>query len=560
MPGPDQPRRPGFAPPDDHHPARPGAPAPTRPVQPGEAARPDGVAQVGYAPPGDAAGYGPRPGGAVRIAGRLRALSARTSLRVKLIAGMLVLVTAGLTVMSVASVYVLREYLVDRADVQLSAAVEQAIGQVVPQLRRPAADIGIRVPSEMYAQVRSADGQILDEEAAFGERGTPQLPAHLDGRMNEPFTVPGNGGSGASWRVLAESLPGGSILIVGLSQDELQRTVGQLIAIDAIVGVLVVGVLAGVGVWVVRASMRPLAAIEQTAGAIAAGDLSRRVPEADPSTEVGRLASALNSMLAQIEAAFRARAESEASARRSEELARRSEERMRRFVADASHELRTPLTAIRGFAEFYRQGAARSPDELDRLIGRIEDTASRMSLLVEDLLLLARLDRQRPIERRPVDLLAVAADTVQETRMVAPDREIELSVSGEVAFQVIGDEARLRQVLGNLLTNAVTHTPAGTPVEVRLRPGTLRDAPAAVLEVADEGPGLTREQAERVFERFYRVDPARGPQTRSSKQSGTGLGLAIVAALVAAHDGAVEVDSEPGEGAVFRVLLPLAPD
>ncbi|GAA4099854.1 HAMP domain-containing sensor histidine kinase [Actinomadura miaoliensis] len=564
MPAPDQPRGPDFVPPDDHRPADPGAPAPTRPVQGGGATRPDGVAPVGYGGgplPGGAGGYGAAgPGWAARLAERLRAVAGRTSLRVKLIAGMLVLVTLGLTVMSVASVYVLREYLIDRADVQLNAAVEQAIGQVVPQLRRPATDIGIRVPSEMYAQVRSADGQILDEEAAFGERGTPRLPANLDGRMNQPFTVRGNGGSGASWRVLAEPLPGGSILVVGLSQDELQRTVGQLIAIDATVGVLVVGVLAGVGVWVVRASMRPLAAIEQTAGAIAAGDLSRRVPDADPSTEVGRLGSALNSMLAQIEAAFRARAESEASARRSEELARRSEERMRRFVADASHELRTPLTAIRGFAEFYRQGAARSPDELDRLIGRIEDTASRMGLLVEDLLLLARLDRQRPIERRPVDLLAVAADTVQETRMVAADREIELSVSGEVAFQVIGDEARLRQVLGNLLTNAVTHTPAGTPVEVRLRPGTLRDAPAAVLEVADEGPGLTREQAERVFERFYRVDPARGPQTRSSKHAGTGLGLAIVAALVAAHDGAVEVDSEPGQGAVFRVLLPLAPD
>ncbi|WP_281179218.1 sensor histidine kinase [Actinomadura rubrobrunea] len=506
-------------------------------------------------------GYGEAgPGWAARLGDRLRRLAARTSLRVKLVAGMLVLVTLGLTVMSVASVWVLREYLIGRADVQLNAAVEQAIGQVVPQLRRPAADIGIRVPSEMYAQVRSADGEILDEETAFGERGTPRLPANLDGRMNRPFTVRGYGGSGASWRVLAEPLPGGSILVVGLSQDELERTVGRLIAIDATIGVLVVGVLTGVGVWVVRASMRPLAAIEQTAGAIAAGDLSRRVADADPGTEVGRLGSALNTMLAQIEAAFRARAESEAAARRSEELARRSEERMRRFVADAGHELRTPLTAIRGFAEFYRQGAVRSPEEVDRLIGRIEDTASRMGLLVEDLLLLARLDRQRPLERRPVDLLAVAADSVQETRMVAPDRQIELSVSGEVAFQVSGDEARLRQVLGNLLTNAVTHTPPGTPVEVRLRPGALRGAPAAVLEVADEGPGLTREQAERVFERFYRVDPARGTQTRSNRHAGTGLGLAIVAALVGAHDGTVEVDSEPGQGAVFRVLLPLAQD
>jgi two-component system OmpR family sensor kinase len=311
---------------------------------------------------------------------------------------------------------------------------------------------------------------------------------------------------------------------------------------------------------VVRASLRPLAAIEQTAGAIAAGDLSQRVAEADSRTEVGRLGRSLNTMLAQIEAAFGARAQSEAMARRSEEIARRSEEtarhseeRMRRFVADASHELRTPLTAIRGFAEFYRQGAARTPEELNRLIGRIEETAERMGLLVEDLLLLARLDQQRRIEKAPVDLLAVAADAVQEARMVGTDHPIELSVEGGVAYQVLGDEPRLRQVLGNLLTNAVTHTPAGTSVTVRLRPGSLRGTPAVVCEVADEGPGLSPEEAERVFERFYRASPSRGREDGS-----TGLGLAIVAALVAAHDGRVEVDSAPGEGAVFRVLLPLA--
>jgi len=314
----------------------------------------------------------------------------------------------------------------------------------------------------------------------------------------------------------------------------------------------VLAVLVVLGVWVVRASLRPLAAVEETAGAIATGDLSRRVPEGDPRTEMGRLGRSLNTMLGQIEAAFGARAESEAAARRSEETALRSEERMRRFIADASHELRTPLTAIRGFAEFYRQGAARSPAELDRLIGRIEETASRMGLLVEDLLLLARLDRQRPIERRPVDLLAVAADSVQEARVLAPDRKIDLSVEGGLAYQVRGDEPRLRQVLGNLLANAIAHTPEGTPVEVRLAPGTLRGAPAALVAVADQGPGLSPEQAERVFERFYRADEA-----RSRDYGGAGLGLAIVAALVAAHDGVVEADSTPGEGATFRVVLPL---
>ncbi|GAA2427328.1 sensory box histidine kinase PhoR [Actinomadura vinacea] len=482
----------------------------------------------------------------------LRALPGRTPLRLKLIAGMLVLVALGMTVMSGAGVSVLSQYLVGRSDAQLQDTMEQVVKQVVPQIGRT--DIlRLRLPGEMYVLVQGADGRGRQSIGALNETGSPKVPADLERRPGEPFTVPGRGGSGADWRILAQPLPGGGILVLGLSLDEVRRTVNQLVVIDVIVGLLVVTMLAAVGVWVVRASLRPLAAIEQTAGAIAAGDLARRVPEADPRTEVGRLGRSLNSMLAQIESAFGARAESEAAARRSEETALRSEERMRRFVADASHELRTPLTAIRGFAEFYRQGAARTPEEVDRLIGRIEEMAERMGLLVEDLLLLARLDQQRPIEKRPVDLLAVAAEAVQETRVVAPDRSIELEVEGGVAYQVVGDEPRLRQVLGNLLTNAITHTPEGTSVTVRLKPGSLGEAPAVVCEVADEGPGLSPEQAERVFERFYRANPS-----RSREDGSTGLGLAIVAALVGAHEGKVEVDSAPGEGAVFRVILPLA--
>jgi two-component system OmpR family sensor kinase len=286
------------------------------------------------------------------------------------------------------------------------------------------------------------------------------------------------------------------------------------------------------------------------------------VPDRDPRTEVGRLGRALNTMLAQIEAAFGARAASEASARRSEEAARRSEDRMRRFVADASHELRTPLTTIRGFAELYRQGAARDQAELDRLMRRIEGQAARMGLLVEDLLLLARLDRQRPLERTSVDLLALAAEAVHDARAVAPDRRIELVLGtgdgdGEVASAliVLGDEQRLRQVLANLVGNALTHTPAGSPVEVRVGAAPLDGRPGAAVEVVDHGPGLTPEQAERVFERFYRADPS-----RSQADGGTGLGLSIVAALVAVHGGTVQVDSVPGRGARFRVVLPLAPD
>lgn len=476
----------------------------------------------------------------------------RTSLRLKLIAGMLVLVTLGMTVMSAAGASVLRQYLIGRTDEQLRGSVERAVGQAAPQLRRGEDNIVVRIPSEMYGQVRTDDGRALGQNPAWGEAGRPRLPANLSRYIGRPVTVSGTRGS--QWRILAEPMPGG-VLILAFSLDEVDRTVRRLVVIDTIVGLLVLAVLAALGVWVVRASLRPLAAVEETAGAIAAGNLSRRVPEGDPRTEMGRLGRSLNTMLGQIEAAFGARAESEAAARRSQDRALRSEERMRRFVADAGHELRTPLTAIRGFAEFYRQGAGRGPAELDRLIGRIEEAASRMGLLVEDLLLLARLDRRRPFERRPVDLLAVAADSVQEARVLAPERKMDLAVEGGLAYQVRGDEPRLRQVIGNLLSNAIAHTPRGTPVEVRLAPGTLRSAPAAVVAVTDEGPGLSPEQAERVFERFYRADKA-----RSRDYGGTGLGLAIVAAIVAAHDGLVEADSARGGGATFRVVLPMDED
>ncbi|PKK15607.1 ATP-binding protein [Thermomonospora sp. CIF 1] len=492
--------------------------------------------------------------------GTLRSLPDRTPLWVKLIAAVLLLVTAGLTVTGVAGVSVLRGYLVDRVDEQLGQSARRLAGQIARPPPGPAGGpIVLRVPGDMSLQIRDADGTVRSDTQAQDADGGPRIPAELAGRYGTPFTVP-DVRSGPSWRVLAVPLKDGSSMIVGMSLGETERTVDRLIAIDLLVGLVVLVVLAGLGVWVVRVSLRPLTGIEQIAGAIAAGDLSRRVPQADPRTEVGRLAGSLNGMLAQIEAAFRARAASE-------HTARESERRMRRFIADAGHELRTPLTAIRGFAELYRQGAARDAAEIDRLIGRIEDAASRMGLLVEDLLLLARLDRQRPLERRPVDLLAVAAEAVQEARVLAPDRDIELSVESGMAYQVLGDEPRLHQVLSNLLTNAVRHTPAGTPVRVRLRPGTpaeeraLRERGAAagtsavVCEVADSGPGLTREQAERVFERFYRAD-----ESRSREDGGTGLGLAIVAALAAAHGGLAQVETAPGRGATFRVLLPQAPD
>ncbi len=335
-------------------------------------------------------------------------------------------------------------------------------------------------------------------------------------------------------------------LVRAISLSDVDDTVGRLVLLELLVGLLVLGLLGGLAYVVVRTSLRPLEEVETTAAAIAAGDLTRRVPESDPRTEVGRLSGAFNSMLGQIEVAFRAREASEGSA-----LA--SEARMRRFVADASHELRTPLTSIRGFAELYRQGAVTDRDDLDRVMRRVEDEAARMGLLVEDLLLLARLDQQRPLEQEPVDLLQVAGDAVHDARVLDPDRPIELDLRDGGAPVVLGDESRLRQVVTNLVTNALTHTPAGTPVSVSLEvsPGTDGGPDRVLLAVTDQGPGMTEADRAKVFERFYRADPSR---TRSA--GGSGLGLSIVAALVAAHGGRVGVQSAPGEGSRFLVELP----
>jgi two-component system, OmpR family, sensor kinase len=408
-----------------------------------------------------------------------------------------------------------------------------------------------------------------------------------------------------SWRVIAETqtytveTSSGAIkqekltLVAAVDLGDLGAMTTRLVLFDLIVGGAIVVVLAVVAIGVVRTNLRPLNDIELTAGQIAAGHLYHRVPEGDPRTEVGSLGRSLNAMLTQIENAFRAQQESERAAHQ-------SEERMRRFIADASHELRTPLTTIRGFAAHYRQrgGAAGprpglpagagtavtgagpeqsartdaavsaradssaagagglSPEDLDHLMGRVEAEATRMGLLVEDLLTLARLDQQRPLAMAPVDLLTLAADAVQDARIVSPGRPVDLIVAPGTAFLVEGDESRLRQVVGNLVNNAVTHTPAGTPVRVKIGRGTLETgSPAVVLDVEDDGPGMTTDQAQRVFERFYRADAA-----RNRASGGTGLGLAIVAGLVAAHGGTVSVRTAPGQGADFQVKLPLSPD
>jgi two-component system, OmpR family, sensor kinase len=457
-------------------------------------------------------------------------------LRVALVAATLVLVGLGLLASGVAVTSILRHDLLSRVDQSLIDASNgwaQAPREVLPlpnEGPNPA-----RPPSSFYVRGLSADGRVW---MAVNDRDAePLLPEDNDvGPL--PVTVNSIDGSKVRWRAVSVRGPHNELTTVAIDLSDMASTVRSLVYAQAGIGAAVLLVVGVVGYVVVRRSLRPLTEVEHTAAAIAAGELDSRVPQRDPRTEVGRLSLALNGMLAQIQ---RAVASSESSAAK----ARGSEERMRRFITDASHELRTPLTTIRGYAELYRQGAAR---DVELLMSRVESESRRMGLLVEDLLLLAQLDAQRPLEQRRVDLLALASDAVHDARSVAPQRRITMTVfDGPGTPEVIGDEARLRQVLGNLVANALQHTPETAAVTIGV--GTVGDS--AVLEVADEGPGMSEEDAQRVFERFYRTDSSR---TRTS--GGTGLGLSIVDSLVHAHGGDVMVTTKPGAGCRFRVSLP----
>lgn len=456
-------------------------------------------------------------------------------LRVALVAATLVLVAFGLLASGIAVTSILRHNLINRADQSLLAASHTwaRVPRSVPSTREdPNAG---RPPSKFYVRGVDPDGSVW---LAGNDRvAEPRLPA--DNELGpEPVTVGSLDHSGVRWRAMTVRGPGGERITVATDLADVQSTLRELIWSQVGIGTGVLLILGALGYAVVNRSLRPLGEVERTAAAIAAGQLDRRVPERDPHTEVGRLSAALNGMLAQLQ---RAVAASDSSA----EQARQSEDRLRRFITDASHELRTPLTTIRGFAELYRQGAA---EDVEPLMSRIESESRRMSLLVEDLLLLAQLDAHRPLERRWVDLLALASDAVHDGQAVAPKREITLEVlDGPGTPEVLGDEARLRQVLGNLVSNALQHTPEDAEIAVRV--GTDRDN--VVLEVADTGPGMSEKDAARVFERFFRADSSR---TRAS--GGAGLGLPIVDSLVKAHGGTVAIITGPGQGCTFRVLLP----
>jgi two-component system, OmpR family, sensor kinase len=320
---------------------------------------------------------------------------------------------------------------------------------------------------------------------------------------------------------------------VAIPLNGVDERLDRLLLVEGLVigGVLVL--LALLSWFLVRAGLRPLERIGQTADAIAAGDLSRRVDVATPKTEVGRLGLAFNAMLARLEEAFRQREASEG--------------RLRRFLADVSHELRTPLASIRGYSEVFRIGAARRPGEVDRAMTRIEEEATRMGVLVEDLLTLARLDEVRDRSVEAVDLSQLAEDAAADARAVDSTRAIEVDGDGDAI--VLGDPNQLRQVLANLMRNALVHTPAGTPIELTTR----RNGRRVELEVRDHGPGLPTDNPEELWERFWRAEPG-----RERGRAGAGLGLAIVAGIVRAHDGTVQAENAAGGGASFVVRLPLA--
>jgi two-component system, OmpR family, sensor kinase len=464
------------------------------------------------------------------------------SLRARLLVVVVALVATGLLIAGLLTYRALSSSLLERVDEQLIAARGPAAAALEVddgQFGRPPGPFEL-LPPGTYVDVRSPSGEVIDLRVfTYGRQSgipAPALPDGLPGSDDSPagttrtYTVGSVGEE--TYRALATSLgPSNGTLTVAIPLGETQRTLDRLVLVELLIGAIVLLLVAVLALWLVRIGLRPLEGIGETAGAIAAGDLSRRVEPADEGTEVGRLGLSLNTMLAQIEAAFEER--------------RASESRLRRFVADASHELRTPLTSIRGYAELFRRGADTRPEDLEKSMARIEAEAARMGVLVDDLLLLARLDQGRPLEQEVVDLAAVARDAVEGARAIEPERSITVDADGPA--EVTGDEGRLRQVIDNLLDNTRVHTPVAAQAEVRVR----TEADTVILSVHDDGPGLSAEATAKVFERFYRGDPGRSRST-----GGAGLGLSIVASIVESHGGTIEVSSPEEGGASFIVRIP----
>lgn len=498
------------------------------------------------------------------------------SLRARLLVILTVLLIVGILATGWTASLIMRTYLIGQVDERLDPSVVQKVFDEIsrresgalmdPFGEDPTDDTFV---SGYVTHLQYNGGRELTLPRGGLKGVQPAFPdltvAEVKAANAEPMTLDSVGHQ-YQWRAVSGFLVGQTsvgLITIALPLEPVDNAVARLRWLTVFVGAGVTLLCGMIGYYAIRRALRPLTEVESTAAAIAGGDLSSRVPEQPVGTEVGRLTASLNGMLTQIESAFHAREASEA--------------RTRRFAADASHELRTPLTAIRGFAELYRQGAVREPDDVARTMSRIEDESRRMGALVDDLLLLARLDEQRPGRRDPVDLLVLAADAVEDARAIEAGtkasgnpagltpvggvtRRIALvgldASRGPSSALVIGDEDRLRQVVTNLIGNAVRHTPPGSPVEVAVGVAPGEDgAQGCVIEVRDHGPGLgDDEQAEKVFERFYRADPSR----QRGRGGGTGLGLSIVAAVSAQHGGSVSTSTTPGGGATFRVWLPSA--
>jgi two-component system, OmpR family, sensor kinase len=466
------------------------------------------------------------------------------SLRRRLLLGILLMSAFGLIGVSLATNQLLRQSLISQKDGQLTSLSARIVDDRGRGPRPPGASVDTanpEGPTGFFQALYTPDGDLVVVNPSRADTGAG-LRLDFDvtkAKLGVAFTENALQGEG-HYRVMVRefsrvvTLNGVDLQYIasGIELKDVDQTVKDLTELEAVVigiGLILMGLLTW---FVVRTGLRPLNHMADTAAAIAAGDLSARVETTDQGNEVGRLGSALNVMLARIEAAFAERS--------------RSEDKLRRFVADASHELRTPLTSIRGYSELLRAGAIPPGEETTSALGRIESEATRMGVLVDDLLLLARLDQGRPLEHHPLDLADLVSDAVDDARASAPDRVWTASLPDHAA--VVGDEHRLRQVVGNLLTNARVHTPSGTPVEV-----VVAEVDGQIeLVVADHGAGVPDEEAKRIFERFARLD---GSRQRAS--GGTGLGLAIVSAIVWSHGGTVGIRPTDGGGASFWLRLPM---
>ncbi len=473
------------------------------------------------------------------------------SLRSRLTLGIVILTAIAFTTASFATQSLLKGYLISEVDKELIAIADASVPRIErgglgrnddddddrDEVRQrlglgPAAPLN-RIPTTASLTLLDPSGAVIG--GLGGDLATTRVTDYLVGLLpqevashgSEPFTIEA---TGADFRVTARPLNTGETVVAAQNLGELEKTLDRLGALFGLIALLLLILITFAARSVIRISMKPLKDVEETAARIAAGNLSARMPDADSKTEVGRLATSLNAMLSRIEEAFAARTE--------------SENKLRRFVADASHELRTPITAIRGFSELHRQGAVTGEKETSELIGRIENESKRMGSLVEDLLLLARLDQSREMESKPVDINQVVEDAVVSARAAGPGHPVTFETSAAELF-TLGDQLRIHQVVANLLSNARSHTPVGTAIHVAVK---ATDNGVEVA-VSDQGPGLSQEDQKRIFERFYRADVSR---VRKGEDGG-GLGLSIVDAVMRAHGGSVSVQSELGKGSTFTL-------